>query len=263
MGQAEKQWRGVDVGLGLAVAALSAEVGLPLAEPAGEELRAAVKKIRALGQRALPDEQRQQIEAVERDAGRGGCAGEGESGRIQVERTGGFAGHRRANASGHPRDAGDTHAAFPRAAFALAERAGAAALGSLGEPGAVVAREEDERVLGEAGAAEGGENFSRAPVNLLNDVAVDSAATFAFEVRGREERRVGHRVGEVDEKRFIVGRGDYAEGFLGVAFGEGGLIGGTLHNLAVALEGDVPTVGRWMSAKAVLGGDAGAGIHIV
>jgi hypothetical protein len=89
--------------------------------------------------------------------------------------------HTRLDASRLPRDARHAHAALPGAAFAILQRAGAAALIAHDEPGAVVTGEKDERVLCDAGFAQRVHDLADAPVELLHRIAKMPGAAFALE----------------------------------------------------------------------------------
>jgi hypothetical protein len=84
----------------------------------------------------------------------------------------------------------DADAAFPRRALAAAERRGAA-LGPHVLIGAVVGREDDDRVLGQAGLVELGEQLADMAVELGQAVAVDVLTAGA--------RDAARRLLEVDE----------------------------------------------------------------
>jgi hypothetical protein len=52
----------------------------------------------------------------------------------------------------------------------------------VGQPGAIVGRKEDERILGNAELVEGVEDASHRPVDLFDGVAVHAAAANTFEL---------------------------------------------------------------------------------
>ena len=92
--------------------------------------------------------------------------------------------------AGPPGEARHAHAAFPGAPLPLPEQAGGAAVQLLGEPGAVVAREDDQRVAGEIEPPQRGEDLPDAPVELLDNVAVQARCALAAEaLRGVERHR--------------------------------------------------------------------------
>ena len=99
-------------------------------------------------------------------------------------------------------------AALPDVGFVAAElRAGEVAqfleAGRVGlRRAAVVGGENDEGVFGEAVSVEGGENFSNDGVGLHREIGVGAKAAFALPLGRRENRRVGRRERDVEEKRF-------------------------------------------------------------
>jgi hypothetical protein len=70
-------------------------------------------------------------------------------------------------------------------------------------------------------------------------------------------------VGEVEEEGPVRVLGDESPSLVGVATGERCLHRWAFHDLAVALEGHVPAVGRGIIARADAPGDPGARVHIV
>src|SRR6185503_20063710 len=137
------------------------------------------------------EEQRREVEAVDRPVGGNLGAGELEDRRQQINRAGDVARDgSRGDLSGPPEDAGLAHAALPRTALPFAEQPRRAAVLVLDEPGAIVAREDDERLLLEPFGTERLQHPADAPVELLDDVAVDPPGTLARERLGRVKRHV-------------------------------------------------------------------------
>ena len=112
-----------------------------------------------------------------------------------------------------PRPASDERDAMPalvQAALESAERAvalvparvgrGAVHVAVVHHP-AVVAGEDDERVVGQLVPVELGEDLADAPVELLDAIAAKAVAALALEPRVRHARNVGVVRGEVEEER--------------------------------------------------------------
>ena len=164
----------------------------------------------------LASEEGPNVEAVDRFRGQRRAGEAGERGE-QINR------HRvviRFRAGGDA--AGPTHyarharAALPRGAFALAERAGAARVIAVAEPRTVVGGEDHERVALEAVAGERADDFADGPIDFHDDVTVEARGRFALELVAYGERHMGHRVGEVEEKRPRVVAFDKRDGVFGI-----------------------------------------------
>ena len=161
----------------------------------------------------------------------------------EIHRAGDFAAHGRFHLPWPPRDAGNAHAAFPGAAFALAQKARAAAGLAHQRPWAVVAAEDDQRVLREAVFTQRVEHAADAPVEFLDDIAIKPAAAFVFERGRRKQRRVRESVREIEEERLRLVRGDEFHRFLGVAACQRGLICGLFDEFEAPIERRVPILG--------------------
>ena len=129
----------------------------------------------------------------------------------------------RREATGPPGDAGDPLAAFPSGALALAEGAGAASVIAIAEPRSVVAGEKDHGVVVDALLLEGSEDFTDRPIDFHDHIAVEPLLRLALELFRHVERHVGHRVGDVEEKRAVLLALDEIHGLLGVAGRQAGL----------------------------------------
>ena len=99
-----------------------------------------------VGRAGLTREQWPNIKAVDCVPGQLGADEPGD-GRQQVDghehRVGGGTGR---DLTGPSHDARHAHASFPASSFALTERPGGAGMIAVGEPGAIVGREDDQRV---------------------------------------------------------------------------------------------------------------------
>ena len=109
----------------------------------------------------------------------------------------------------------------------------------VGEPGAIIGGEEDEGIFGESLGAQGLQHAAHAVVDFFNDVAIEAPAALAVEFGGGKEGHMGHGVGQVEKEgpRFVLA--NKLGGLFGVAFGDGGLVGGPFDFFLVAEEGDV------------------------
>ena len=172
----------------------------------------------------LTEQDRRDVAAVD-DRRRGhGAAGEGDEGREKVDRAGdGVVDGTRGHVTWPPRDRRFAHASFPGRALAAAERAGAAAVGSLDQPRPVVAREDHERVLIEALRAERVEHLTDAPVDFLDPIAEATVLGFAGESRAGVDRRVDRVMGEIEVEGLVLVTSDEVDGLLGVDFDQAGL----------------------------------------
>ena len=123
-------------------------------------------KKRPLGQWLRFKQQRREIDPIEHDILWKGCPGQGQSGGEQVHGVGELTGHTGFDPAGHPSDPRHAHPAFPSAACAILQQTGAAALIAHDQPWAVIACEEDERVLGDPLTTQGREHLPDTPVPL-------------------------------------------------------------------------------------------------
>jgi len=71
-------------------------------------------------------------------------------------------------------------------------------------------------------------------VDLFNDVAIEAAFGFSFEVLRSGELGVREGMGEVDEEGLLLILFDELDGFVGVALSEGGHIGAALDDFLVS-----------------------------
>ena len=248
----------------LAITSLGDEVQFPGAEARGIELLAAIVAEDFALDGFTFEEQAGQVDAVHRTIRGHRAAGqpydrrEEVEGRCDVALDGGL------DLTGHPEDAGDAHAAFPSAALAIAEQASAAAgLGAHQQPRAIVTREDHEGVLGHALFLERLENLADAPVEFLDDVAIDTAAALTLEAIRGEQRRVREGVGEVEEEGLGLVGSDELRGFFGVAAGQLRLVGLGVDEFVAAEERGIPPSGVLVDAGASLNGIAGRRIHVV
>ena len=134
----------------------------------------------------------------------------------------------------------------------------------MGQPGAVVAGEDQESVAFEAQLFEDRAQPAHAVVHLGHDVAVGATRALALEVVVGEEGDVGGVVREVEEEGLLRVGPDELDRALDVAPGEGLLPGGTLDDLAAAQDGDVEGVGLGVPDEGVLlRAVAEGGVHVV
>ena len=99
------------------------------------------------------------------------------------------------------RDPRHPHAAFEGGALRLAKRPRRAGVIAVGDPRSVVAREDDERVGGDAGFLECVEDRAGGRVDLRDDVCVETSSAAAVTVFAHRERHVRHRMRQVQEER--------------------------------------------------------------
>ena len=133
-------------------------------------------------------------------------------------------------------DRGNSDAALPGAAFASAERRGAAAIRSLDQPGTVVAGEQHERAFVQFQFGQQVEQFTDAPIHLFDPIAEAAVVRLAGESSAGIDRRMHGRVRQIQEKRTIGVFADERFGFVGVAFDDAALllIGQQFRHLVVA-----------------------------
>jgi hypothetical protein len=117
--------------------------------------------------------------------------------------------------------------------------AGRAAVVLLGEPGPVVAREDEKRVPVEAHLRQRGSQTSDTVVHLLDDIAIGTTRAPALVLVVGEQRDVGSVVREVDEERPLAVCANEVDRALDVPAGQGLLMGGALDDLAAAEDGHV------------------------
>ena len=97
---------------------------------------------------------------------------------------------------------------------------------SLDQPGAVIGGKDNQGVIIHAMLLKRVKDTAGVVVDFLDYIAIDSTGTFSFEVLGNEKGRVGHGVGEVDEKGFLFFYAflDEPNAFIGDSPGNGPLI---------------------------------------
>ena len=110
------------------------------------------------------------------------------------------------------------------------------------QPRTVVAREHDQRPSVDAGRPQRIEDSAGAPVDLLDDVAVDAGGAVPDELGRPGERNVRHVVREVEEERPRLVGVDEAHGFVGVAPGQRAVIDRLLDHVAVPHQRHVPVL---------------------
>lgn len=168
---------------------------------------------------ALAKEQRGEIATV--DDGLRGHFGSGDfqAGGQHIDGAGdGIAHAAGRDFAGPPRECWDTHAAFPGAAFAAAQGAGAAAIGAFDEPGAVVTGENDECVLVELHLVQRVEHTTDAGIDFLHPVAKAAVLRAALEGFAGMDGRVHGGVREVEEEGPIFAAADELHGLVGIDF---------------------------------------------
>ncbi len=73
--------------------------------------------------------------------------------------------------AGPAHQARDSMAAFPGRSLSFAKRPGGASMIAVGEPGAIVAGEDDDRILGEFQPIKSFQNLPNAPIDLRDHIA--------------------------------------------------------------------------------------------
>ena len=73
----------------------------------------------------------------------------------------------------------------------------------LDQPGSVIGGKDNQGVIIHTVFLKRVKDTAGVVVDFLDHIAIDSTGTLSFEVLGNEKGRVGHRVGEVDEKGFL------------------------------------------------------------
>ena len=172
----------------------------------------------------LPEQDRRDVAAVDHGRGRDDAAGEGDERRQEVDGArdrvvGGISRH----VARPPGEGGLAHAAFPGRALPAAQRAGAAAVRTFHQPRAVVAREDDERVLREPLLAERLQDLAYAPIDLLDPIAETSVLRPAREGQARMDRGVHRVVRQIEIERLVLVAPDEVDGLLGVHLDEAAL----------------------------------------
>ena len=159
-----------------------------------------------------PFEQGQEILAVDLAFGEG-CADESGEGGKEVDIHSGFVADRAGGDGAGPAHHGRlADAAFPRGALAFAEGAGGSGVGAVGEPGSVVARENDEGVPGEPVCVDGVEDLADGPIEFGDDVAEEAAFRRSGEAFADIERHVRLGVGDVEEEGLLAMAVDEIDG---------------------------------------------------
>jgi len=176
----------------LAVAGLGDEMGLPRAVAHGHETRPPIEK-EGVPFRAGPGkEERRHIPAVQRAVSRERRVGERRRRGKEVEGGRHVAADRtRLDRARPPGETGDAHPAFPGAPLAAAKETGRTAAQLLSQPRPVVARKNDEGILGQARVAQGVKNSAHAPVEFLDHIAVETAQALILESARSKEGHMG------------------------------------------------------------------------
>lgn len=200
--------------------------------------------VRALGALA-PFQQRQEILAIDHTVSGKLCSGKSGASGKKVHAGGHFgallAG---GNPSWPPHHGGHPHPALEAGKFVTFERMSKATDATVHValhpgvgcqlPRAVIGGVYDQGVLIELQLAKGLEDLSGRPIEFLDGVPVKANLAFALEERSRIEGNVRHGVGKVDEEGFLLILLDEGNGFLGVALGQGVLVGGVFDDFSVA-----------------------------
>ena len=119
-----------------------------------------------------------------------------------------------------PRKRRFAHAALPSAAFSATQRACIAAVFTLREPRAVIARENNERVFRELQIAQSVEHSPYAPIHLLDPVTEVSIFRFAAKFLPWMHRHMDCGVRHVEEERACFIFRDETNRLVRVALGE-------------------------------------------
>ena len=154
----------------------------------------------------------EEVESIDRLRGQL-CADQAGESREQIDvHAGFFADRPGGDFPGPSHHARHPHATLPRGSFALAQRIGRARMGAVGEPGAVVTRENDKGIFIETVRADRVENLPDRPVNLSDNIAVEPALRRPSEAVAHVKRHVRLRVRHVEEKRFFTVAIDEVDG---------------------------------------------------
>ncbi len=160
------------------VTSLSDKMCLPGAFSDGHNFSAAIEEHYISGTWAGAKQGREDINAVNNPVFGDGDASEFEGGGEDIHSAGeACIGGIWFYFSGPPCDTGLAHTAFPSAALSPAEESCRASVKVHNQPGAVVAGEENKRVFVEVVFAESVEDFSDAPVEFFDDIAIKAAET--------------------------------------------------------------------------------------
>ena len=122
-----------------------------------------------------------------------------------------------------PRNRRLPHAAFPRRAFAAAERTRTAAIRTLGQPRAVITGEDDECVLIQTLGTQRLEDLTDTPIHFFDPVAEATILGFTGEGRAGVDGRVDGVMGKVEVEGLFLVTTDEVDGLLGVDFDQAGL----------------------------------------
>ena len=178
----------------------------------------------ARGLLRLTEEDRRDVTSVDHRRRGHGAASEGDESRQEVDGRGdGVIDGSRGHAARPPGESRHAHAAFPGRTLATAERPGAAAVGALDEPRAVVRSEDHECVLIEPLRTQGIEHLADAPVDFLDPIAEATVLGFAGERGARPDRGVDGVVGKVEVEGLILAAGDEVDGLLGIELDQAAL----------------------------------------
>ena len=113
-------------------------------------------------------------------------------------------------------DTRDAQPAFPACSLALAQRTSRAGVIAVAQPGPVVGREDDERILRQAVGLECPHDLAHRRVDFLDHVAIQALARLTSIAVADMERHVRHRVREVKEEGLILVTFDKGNRSLGV-----------------------------------------------
>ena len=153
------------------------------------------------------------------------------------------------------------HAGNPHPPLVGPALASAKGLVALLPVGAIVGGEEDQRLLVESLLLQLPEDLAHGPVQLLDRVPVLSISRFTLELHSRIQGKVNHGMGYVEEERHCLVLANEANGFLGVAAGDGVLLHRCLDDLLASNQGQryvfavhIIAVGNPVVAVKTLGG---------
>ncbi len=104
------------------------------------------------------------------------------------------------------------------------------------QPGAVVAGEDDDRIVELALLAQRADDLARRPVDGFDHVAEQTRARAVAKAPGGVDRQMGHRIGHVEEEGLVARLFDELDGVLGVAHGQRVLVDRMLELLCVFVE---------------------------
>ena len=204
----------------------------------------------------LTEQDRRDVTAIDHRRRGHGATGERDERREKVDRRGDGVVHGTGgDATWPPGEGRHAHTAFPSRTLAAAERTGAAAVGALGQPRAVVGSEDHQRILIQALRAQRVEHLTDAPIDFLDPIAEATVLGFTGERGARVDRRVDGVVGVVEVEGLVLVTSDEVDGLLGVELDHAALTLSVhqLSDLLIPQEGDDRDLGVGALLEHVIG----------